>query len=49
MWNFMMNLWKNAKSCAWVEASEGAKGEGKDVLFFRNRINVGVKPAKMKV
>jgi omega-6 fatty acid desaturase (delta-12 desaturase) len=49
MWNFMVNFWKNAQSCTWVEASEGAVGEGKNVLFFRNRIGVGIKPAKIGV
>lgn len=49
MWNFMVNFWKNAMSCTWVEPSEGAVGEGKDVLFFRNRIDVGVRPAKIEL
>ena len=49
MWNFMVNYWRSATTCSWVEPSEGAVGEGKDVLFFRNRIGRGVKPAEMKV
>ena len=32
----------------WVECSEGAKGEGRDVLFFRNRNGLGVPPAKTR-
>ncbi|KAF8850300.1 oleate delta-12 desaturase [Acephala macrosclerotiorum] len=48
MWNFMRNYWMSATSCSWVEPSEGAAGEGKDILFFRNRIGRGVKPAEMK-
>lgn len=48
MWNFMVNYWGNAKACSWVEASEGSVGEGRDVLFYRNRIGVGVAPAGMK-
>jgi omega-6 fatty acid desaturase (delta-12 desaturase) len=42
MWNFMCNFWENARSCKWVEPSEGAVGEGKEVLFFRNGEGLGV-------
>lgn len=45
----MVNFWKNAQSYTWVEPSECAVGQGKDVLFFRNRIGVGIKPAQTKV
>jgi omega-6 fatty acid desaturase (delta-12 desaturase) len=48
IWNFIVNYWKNSTSCTWVEPSEGAVGEGKDILFFRNRIRVGVPPAVIK-
>lgn len=48
IWNFMVNYWKTSTSCTWVEPSEGAVGEGKDILFFRNRIRVGVPPAVIK-
>jgi len=36
-------------SCNWVEPSEGSFGDGRDVLFFRNNINVGVRPASTGV
>jgi omega-6 fatty acid desaturase (delta-12 desaturase) len=48
MWNFMKCYWRNAKSCSWVEASEGAQGKGKEMLFFRNRIGFGTRPAVVK-
>lgn len=41
LWNFMVNLWKNTKSCSWVEPSASAVAEGRDILFYRNRIGVG--------
>ncbi len=31
-----------------MEPSKGAVGEGKDVLFFRNRIGVGVPPTDIR-
>ena len=34
--------------CQWVEPIEGAEGEGADVLFFRNRNGLGVKPSKVE-
>ena len=34
---FLKSLWSSARWCQWVEPSEGAVGEGKGVLFFRNR------------
>jgi len=49
MWHFMKVYWRNGRTCQWVEPSEGAKGEGKDVLFFRNRMGVGVPPAVINV
>jgi len=30
--------------CHWVEPSEGAQGEGKAILFYRNRNGLGVEP-----
>ena len=33
--------------CNWVEGVEGAEGEQKGVLFYRNRNGLGVPPAKM--
>ena len=45
---FLRSLWTSARWCQWVEPSEGAIGEGKGVLFFRNRNSLGVKPLKLK-
>jgi len=44
---FLKALWTSAKWCQWVEHSEDAKGEGKGVLFYRNRNGLGIKPRKM--
>ncbi|TAQ86542.1 hypothetical protein B7494_g5128 [Chlorociboria aeruginascens] len=44
---FLKSIWKSARWCQWVEPSEGAVGEGKGVLFFRNRNNLGVAPLKV--
>lgn len=46
-WGFVRSLWRSARWCQWVEPSEGAEGEGKGVLFFRNRNGHGVKPMKL--
>lgn len=45
---FVRALWRSARTCQWVEPSEGAKGEGKGILFYRNHNNIGVKPAKIQ-
>jgi len=45
---FLQGLWKSARWCQWVEPSEGAVGEGKGVLFFRNRNGLGVSPQVLK-
>lgn len=45
---FIKSLWKVARWCHWVEHTEGAQGEGKNVLFFRNRNGLGVPPMKME-
>ncbi|KAK2750368.1 Oleate hydroxylase fah12 [Myotisia sp. PD_48] len=42
---FLKSLWHSARWCHWVEPCEDAQGEGKAVLFFRNRNGLGVKPA----
>ncbi|GAM83683.1 hypothetical protein ANO11243_016720 [Dothideomycetidae sp. 11243] len=42
---FVRALWRSAKWCQWVEPSVEAKGEGKGVLFFRNRNGLGTPPA----
>jgi len=44
---FLKSMWKSARWCQWVEPSEGAKGEGKGVLFYRNRNGLGVPPQKL--
>ncbi|KAI1747001.1 fatty acid desaturase-domain-containing protein [Xylaria castorea] len=44
---FLKSIWRSARMCHWVEPSEGAVGEGKGVLFFRNTNGLGVKPLKM--
>ncbi|EER27935.1 Oleate hydroxylase fah12 [Coccidioides posadasii str. Silveira] len=41
---FIRALWRSTRMCQWVEPSEGAQGEGKDVLFFRNRNGLGPRP-----
>lgn len=46
-WGFLKSLYTVARWCQWVEPSEGAKGEGQGVLFYRNRNGLGVPPAKM--
>jgi omega-6 fatty acid desaturase / acyl-lipid omega-6 desaturase (Delta-12 desaturase) len=45
---FLSSLWRSSRMCQWVEQSEGAKGEGKGVLFFRNRNGIGVKPMRLE-
>lgn len=44
---FIRAMWNSARWCQWVEPSAEAKGEGKGVLFFRNRNGLGTKPIKM--
>ncbi|KAI1761928.1 fatty acid desaturase-domain-containing protein [Hypoxylon sp. FL1150] len=44
---FIKAMWKSARWCQWVEPNEGAEGEGKGVLFFRNTNGLGAKPAKI--
>jgi len=43
---FLKAIWKSARWCGFVEESEGAEGEGKHVVFFRNRNGLGVPPRK---
>ena len=35
--------------CHWVEPMEGAVGEAKGVMFFRNRNGLGMPAAKLPV
>ena len=44
---FLKAIYNSARWCQWVEPSAEAEGEGKGVLFFRNRNGLGVPPAKM--
>ncbi|KAF2128785.1 hypothetical protein P153DRAFT_367128 [Dothidotthia symphoricarpi CBS 119687] len=44
---FIKSFWKSARMCQFVEPSEGAEGEGKGVLFFRNHNGLGVQPRKL--
>ncbi|CAF9931312.1 Oleate hydroxylase fah12 [Imshaugia aleurites] len=46
-WGFIKAMWTSARTCQWVEPSEGAEGLGKSVLFFRNRNGNGVPPGKV--
>lgn len=45
---FLAGLWHSSRWCQWIECSEGAVGEGKAVMFYRNRNGLGVPPMKMK-
>ncbi|KZF20750.1 oleate delta-12 desaturase [Xylona heveae TC161] len=44
---FLKSMWKSARMCQWVEPSVDAQGEGKGVLFYRNRNGLGVAPQQM--
>jgi len=46
-WGFIRSLWRSCRWCQWVEPSEGARGEGKGVMFYRNRNGLGTAPAKL--
>ncbi|KIV99907.1 uncharacterized protein PV09_08434 [Verruconis gallopava] len=46
-WGFLKAFWTSARWCHWVEPSANATGEGKGVLFFRNRNGLGVPPQKL--
>ncbi|TVY83456.1 Delta(12) fatty acid desaturase [Lachnellula suecica] len=45
---FLKSMWTSARWCQWVEPSEGATGEGKGVLFYRNRNGLGTAPLQLK-
>jgi len=47
-WGFIKAMWTSTRWCQWVEPSECATGEGKGVLFFRNRNGLGTPPMKLK-
>jgi omega-6 fatty acid desaturase (delta-12 desaturase) len=44
---FLKSLWTSAQYCQWVEPNEGARGEAKNVMFYRNRNGLGVAPKKI--
>ncbi|KAF2097410.1 hypothetical protein NA57DRAFT_66970 [Rhizodiscina lignyota] len=44
---FLSALWRSARWCQWVEPSKDSKGEGRGVLFFRNRNGLGVPPTEL--
>ncbi|KAF2878188.1 fatty acid desaturase-domain-containing protein [Massariosphaeria phaeospora] len=44
---FLRAIWKSARMCQWVEPSEGAKGEGEGVYFFRNHNGLGMPAQKL--
>jgi omega-6 fatty acid desaturase (delta-12 desaturase) len=41
---FIKAIWKSARWCQWVEETEDTTGEAQDVVFYRNRNGLGVKP-----
>jgi omega-6 fatty acid desaturase (delta-12 desaturase) len=45
---FIRALWRSTRWCQFVEPSEGAEGEGKGVVFFRNRNGLGIPPINSK-
>ena len=44
---FLKALRIGARTYQWVEPTAGSVGEGKAVLFFRNKNGIGVPPAKI--
>ncbi|KAK8147524.1 Oleate hydroxylase fah12 [Beauveria asiatica] len=44
---FLAAMYKSARMCQWVEPSAEATGQGKHILFFRNKNGLGTKPAKI--
>ncbi|RPA84242.1 oleate delta-12 desaturase [Ascobolus immersus RN42] len=47
-WGFIRALFTAPRVCQFVEESEGAEGEGKGVVFFRNANGIGPKPRDLK-
>ncbi|KAL1978893.1 hypothetical protein VTN31DRAFT_1752 [Thermomyces dupontii] len=46
-WGFIKALWSSQRICQWVEPVEGAEGEARGVLFYRNTNGLGLAPAKL--
>lgn len=44
---FLRSLWTNVRTCQWVEPSAKAEGDGKDILFYRNRNKIGSAPIRI--
>ena len=44
---FITSLYTIARACQWVEPNEGVEGEGKGVLFYRNRNGINTRPNKV--
>ncbi|KAH6896025.1 fatty acid desaturase-domain-containing protein [Thelonectria olida] len=42
---FIKAMYNSARMCQWVEPVQDAEGPAKGILFFRNRNNLGMKPA----
>lgn len=45
---FLKSMWTSFRTCQWVEPMDGAEGENKGVLFYRNRNGLGLPPSKVK-
>lgn len=45
---FLRAIYKTARWCQWVEPNDGAEGDAKNVLFYRNRNGHGVTPNKIE-
>ncbi|KAI9834450.1 MAG: Oleate hydroxylase fah12 [Phylliscum demangeonii] len=39
--SFLTSLWTSARMCQWIEPNVDAQGEGKGILFYRNRNGLG--------
>ena len=46
---FIKSMWTSTRLCRWVEPSEGAKGEGMGVVFFRNNDKICTPAIKMEL
>jgi omega-6 fatty acid desaturase / acyl-lipid omega-6 desaturase (Delta-12 desaturase) len=45
---FLKSLYRNMRSCQWVEPLAGTSGENAGVLFFRNKNSINMKPQALK-
>ncbi len=44
---FLRALWTSTRTCQWVEPVKDAQGEGRGVLFYRNRNGLGLPPSEI--